>query len=195
MENFVFITEEIQNKATLCKARRPISPLSRFHQFSLYLSGAIFIVCGLIYLLMWQIIVVGLLAIALGVFLFFVSPLKRRQQFKTLRQYQNADEWWQRICFGDRIEVTSGKQTINFDYNQFGKLTETKDAFYLFMEKSSAMRIPKNAFVTGDCAAFPAFIQPKLGALKSGSTDRNRIIISILYLGISVFLLLYILLP
>ena len=195
MEDFTFITEEMQNKETLCKARRPLSALSRFHQISLYLSGTIFIACGIIYLFMWQIIVVGLLAIALGIFLYFASPLKRRQQFKQLRQYQNADEWQQRICFGDRIQVTSGKQTITFDYNQFGKLAETDDAFYLFMEKSSAMRIPKNAIVTGDCAAFPAFIQPRLGTLKSGSTDRYRIIMSVLYLGLSIFLLAFILLP
>lgn len=191
MEEYVFITEETQNKDTLCKARRPLSALSCFQQYALYITGIAFIICGIIYLLRWQIISVGLVALALGIFLFFSSSIKRHRQYRMLKQYQNAEEWQQRICFGDRIQLTSGRQSLSFEYAQFGKLTETKDAFYLWMEKSSAIRIPKDAFVTGDCAAFPAFVQPKLGVLKTGTTDRNRIIVSAIYLAISLLLLIY----
>lgn len=128
--------------------------------------------------------------ILLGIFSLTAPKRSAKHTIKQQKRFQAADGWRIQFEFGESLHISSGNQSVVYDYTQMGKLTETKDCFFLWLDKNAVYRLPKSDFTKGDPDGFRAFIEPKLGPLRKGSS-KQFIVKTVLLLFIICYLLVF----
>lgn len=64
--------------------------------------------------------------------------------------------------YEDYFRIKNNKQTIKLKYHKLYKIFETKDNFYLYINKNHSFVLSKNTFTIGKVSDFYGFIKKKL---------------------------------
>lgn len=176
--------------------RKPVTTSGRFYRLTLHFCGAWYFLCAVLILVFFFLspdmsqlpVWMAAFVVTLGAGLLFwnAERIRAMRDYKTVVSMQTADELIYVIEFAEEVNITLGRQSSSFAYEQFGDLTEDADSFYLWLEKGLTYRIPKDSFVKGDAAEFADFIRPQLGELRGGSFGRSRLILSLIYLVLTM---------
>lgn len=104
-----------------------------------------------------------LFVVALGAFLFYrvFHPLffikKEASSKKITNKMTNTYTFYDSF-----VKITNAKSSAELKYRKFYKIYETKDKFYLYLDKNHSYILDKNNFTIGNPSEFYAFIKSKL---------------------------------
>ena len=93
---------------------------------------------------------------------FFKRNMQNKKLQKQIIDNQPDGKWYRTITFDKNIKVTDGNTVTTFEYANFARYAENERYYLLFKDANAVLRIEKGAFVKGDEATFPRFIQNKI---------------------------------
>lgn len=95
--------------------------------------------------------------------IFFRNKLLLSKQFKAITIVQGKEEWNRRIEFGDRIRVTDGNTTSEYEWTQVKEFIIDRDYFIFVMAKRLGLRIYKAGFTIGTDESFTEYMKKEHG--------------------------------
>lgn len=95
--------------------------------------------------------------ILLGIFSLTAPKRSAKHTIKQQKRFQAADGWRIQFEFGESLHISSGNQSVVYDYTQMGKLTETKDCFFLWLDQKRSIPAAKIGLYKGGPGRFPRF--------------------------------------
>lgn len=91
--------------------------------------------------------------------IFFRKRLLLARQFKAITIAQGKDEWDRKIELGDKIRVTDGNSTCEFEWTQVKEFTIDRDYLILVMARRLGLRLAKSGFTKGTCESFIEYMK------------------------------------
>ncbi len=136
-----------------------------FGKFIFYIS---IIMVGLIYMLIWNLknknwILVLVLLLMMIIYLFYKFFLQKKIISKEMKSDKIKNEQEFEFDFYENYFVVKNQNNSDKSkYSVIKKIFETKEYFYLYINKTDALLLNKNKFIIGDVNEFNKYITKKI---------------------------------
>ncbi len=110
------------------------------HQFNL----AVLLCCALTFFILWR----------------YLHPISQVSKEYKSNKIQKEKEFTFKFYY-KFFTVTNQKEIFKIKYYELYKIFETRDFFYLYIDKTHAFLIDKSKFTLGSCSDFSTFIRKK----------------------------------
>ncbi|MEG0291494.1 MAG: YcxB family protein [Anaerovoracaceae bacterium] len=158
----------LETTRAYCKHASHTCKIYKMEGYVLGLVFLIMLVTGIIYKMGLNYVVVPAIGVLAGIFLVNCEKWQGKRVYdKRVKIY---GEKFPYTCyeFGDRVTLKEGDIEARYDYVLLLDLRESRDYFFLMLDKENGLTIKKDSFTIGTADDFRDFITEKINKSREG---------------------------